>query len=68
MTAQSLRQLYLVSVLEALTAYAAEGGGIHSATLNHERKLAITFTVDDGDAYTAQVTARFHERFSAQQP
>jgi hypothetical protein len=57
-----------VSVLEALTAYAADGGGIHFATLNHRQQLAITFTVDDGDAYTARVTARFNDRFAAQQP
>jgi hypothetical protein len=60
-----LRHLYLLSVLEALTTYAVDGGQLHFSTLDDGGKLAITFTLEDGAAYQERVTSRFNERFEA---
>jgi hypothetical protein len=63
-----LRRTYLLSVLDALAAYASNGGEIHFASLNDGGKLAITFTLEDGDAYNQHVSVLFNERFEGHQP
>ena len=59
-----IRRAYLMSVLDALSAYAAGGGELHFASINDRGKLTITITLEDGDAYNAQVTALFNKRFA----
>ena len=66
MASRGLRHLYLLSVLDALTAYASEGGTVRFATFNHEGQLAITFTLDDADAYNRRMSAVVNERFEAE--
>ena len=63
--ASGLRHLYLLSVLEGLTAYAAQRGELHFASANEGSKLALTFTIEDGEAYNERVSALFNERFAS---
>ena len=62
-----LRNLNFASVVEALIDYAVDGGTYSFESTGEGKKLVITISVDDRDAYSAKHLAALGKMFDARE-